>query len=449
MTTERIAPHSLEAEQSVLGACFMAEEALDQAGELLTVADFYDRRNRLVFNALTILRASGQTADVLGVAEYLRAVRTLDKAGGGAYVHGLTLAEPTTAHLKHYAGIVRDYSIRRSIIAQANQMAEAAFDLSTPPEQSLEEATAAIVEMASQPGESLPQPLSEVVGRALKRIEYRADHTGEVLGLPTGFIDLDRLTGGLQAGDLVVVAGRPGTGKSALAFQVAYQAAELSGKVVLFVSAEMSEEQLSDRLVASGARVNLTRVRGGHISELEWKRIAHGLGQAAAVPMAIMDAPAVTLNQIRLSARRMQREGTLGLVVVDYMQLMRGDGRKRREEEIAGISRGLKALAKELKTPVMALSQLNRQCEMRDNKRPRLSDLRESGSIEQDADVVIFIYRDELYDDDTMDKGIAEIGVAKQRQGPAGIVRLRWGGEHVRFDSLAQRGPSGPGETPL
>ncbi len=434
----RIAPHSLEAEQAVLGACFLDDAALDRASELLTTADFHDPRNRLVFGAMKALRAANKTIDPVGVAEHLRAAGYLDKAGGGAYLHGLTLAEPTTAHLTHYAAIVRNYSVRRQLIAQGSRMVEAAFDLSTPPEQSLEEATAAVVELAAQPGESHPQPLSEVVGRALKRLEYRADHKGEVLGLPTGFVDLDRLTGGLQAGDMILLAARPSMGKSALAFQVAYQSAELSGKLVLFVSAEMSEEQLSDRLVASGARVSLSRVRDGYISELEWKRIAHGLGRAAAVPMAIMDAPAVTLNQIRLSARRMQREGELGLVVVDYLQLMRGDGQKRREEEIAGISRGLKALAKELKVPIMALSQLNRQCELRDEKRPKLSDLRESGSLEQDADVVLFIYRDEVYHEDTDDRGIAEIGVAKQRQGPPGTVRLRWTGEYTRFDNLSQ-----------
>lgn len=435
--TSRITPHSLEAETAVLGACFLAEAALDRALELLTAGDFYDARNRLVFGAVTSLRSANKTVNLVLVAEHLRAGGHLDTAGGGAYLHGLTLAEPTTAHLAHYAGIVKDYSVRRQIISQANIMAEAAFDLSTPPEQSLEEATAAVVEMASRPNESHPQPLSEVVGRAMKRLEYRADHKGEVLGLPTGFVGLDRLLGGLQAGDMILLAARPSMGKSALGFQIAYQAAELSGRAVLFVSAEMSEEQLSDRLVASGARVSLTRIRAGRISADEWGRVAQGIGRAAAVPLAIMDAPAVTLNQIRLAARRIQRDGDLGLVVVDYLQLMRGENRKRREEEIAAISRGLKALAKELKVPLLALSQLNRQCELRDDKRPRLSDLRESGSLEQDADVVVFIYRDEVYNEDTEDAGIAEIGVAKQRQGPAGIVRLRWGGEHVRFDNLA------------
>jgi len=237
-------------------------------------------------------------------------------------------------------------------------------------------------------------------------------------------------------------------GKSALGFQIAYQASELSRKTGLFVSAEMSEEQLSDRLVASGARVNLTRVRAGHISADEWGRVVQGINRAASVSLAIMDAPAVSINQVRLSARRMQREGDLGLVVVDYLQLMRGEKKHNTEEEMAAISRGLKALAKELKVPLVALSQLNRQCELRDDKRPRLSDLRSSGSLEQDADVVMFVYRDEVYHpDDTEDAGIAEIGIAKQRQGPAGMIRLRWSGEFTRFDNLARQGVKEPDDT--
>lgn len=442
--TDRVVPHSLEPEQAVIGACFMAEAALDQAGELLTAGDFFDSRNRLIYNAMLTLRAGGRTVDMVGVAELLKARGHLDKAGGGAYIHGLTLAEPTTAHLKHYAAIVRDYSTRRSIISEVNQLAEAAYDLTTPPEQSLEAAAAALVDIGGRPGDAHPQPMAEVVDRALKRLEYRVDHQGQVVGLPTGFIDLDRLLCGLQNGDLIIIAGRPGMGKSALAFQIAYQAAQASGKTALFVSAEMSEEQLSDRLVASGARVNLTRVRAGHITEFEWKRVAKGLGQAAGVPLAIMDAPAASINQVRLSARRLHQEAGLGLVVVDYLQLMRGADKRRREEEIAKISRGLKALAKELTVPVLALSQLNRQCEQRDDKRPRLSDLRESGSIEQDADVVIFIYRDEVYYPegvqgfDPQSQGVAEIGIAKQRQGPPGRIILKWEGEFVRFDNLSQ-----------
>ena len=437
----RIPPHSLEAETAVLGAILLSNDALNRALEILRPADFYDARHRLIFQAMIDLTDEMSPVDRVTLAQRLKAKDQLEKIGGGVYLAGLDLAEPTAAHISHYASIVKDYSLARELIDRASKIVAQGYEPGSDIDSLLDAAEQSIFEVAEHKIKPSFYELREVVNDSFKRLEELADRKEPITGVASGFIDLDRLTAGFQDSDLVIIAGRPSMGKTALALNVALHAASRSSVGVGLFSLEMSRQQLAIRMLCSEARVNASRVRTGNFLERDWPKLTEAAGVLAEAPIFIDDTPGLDILEVRAKARRLKREKEIGLVVIDYLQLMQGRGSaERREQEISEISRSLKSLAKELDLPIIALSQLNRRVEERPNKRPQLSDLRESGAIEQDADVIIFIYRDELYNDspENPDKGTAEVIVGKQRNGPTGLTKLRFDGRFTRFDNLDQ-----------
>ena len=439
-------PHSREAEVAVLGAALCSQEAMEGALELLDDRDFYHPGHGLIFRAMTALAREGRPVDHLTVVQRLMAENKLKEAGGGEYLAGLDLAEPSRALLNHHAGVVRSLSLRRRLIHRAGLIIQDGFDQRLDLASVLDRASSAFLDLAQDKTDHRPKGLAGIAERTSKRINQRSHGRGLGAGLVTGFTDLDKRTLGFQPGELVVIAGRPAMGKSALAWQMAMGAAQESGKTSLFVSAEMSEVQMGDRALAQTGGVALNTIRSGFLSPRQKGEIDRAVKKLARIPLVLDDGPGPGLDRIRLTARRIKREGRLGLVVVDYLQLMPGPLKERREQEVSAISRGLKRLAKELDTPVLAVSQLNRKAEERPDKRPRLADLRESGSIEQDADLVIFVFRDEVYHPRSTAAGTAELIIAKHRQGPTGTLRLAFNGALVRFDNLDQS-PEGRGRT--
>ena len=443
----KLPPHSLEAEQSVLGGLLLDNDAADKVGDVIGDADFYSDAHRLIYAHILRLVTDGKPADVVTVSESLASAQKLDYAGGLAYLGALVENVPTAANIRHYAQIVRDRSILRQLAATAGDIADAAYHpLGRHAKEILDEAEAKVLHIAEQGSRSDRQ--FEEIGKLLvgvvERIEtlYNRDDPSDVTGVPTGFADLDRMTSGLQPGDLVIVAGRPSMGKTSLALNIGEHVA-LSAKLPVAVfSMEMGASQLALRMIGSVGRLDQHKLRTGRLAAEDWEKLSAALGRLAEAPILIDETPALNAIEVRSRARRISKKfGKLGLVIVDYLQLMQAStSGENRATEISEISRAMKSLAKELKVPVMALSQLNRSLEQRPNKRPVMSDLRESGAIEQDADVILFIYRDEVYNPDTQDKGVAEIIVGKQRNGPIGTVRLTFLGEHTRFENFAQAG---------
>ena len=443
----KLPPHSIEAEQSVLGGLMLDNDAADRIGDIVGPQDFYADAHRIVFEAAMKLIGEGRPADVVTVSEALDSTRKLDYVGGLNYLGALVQNVPTAANIRHYATIVRERSILRQLAGTAGEIAEAAYrPMGRSAREVLDFAEAKVLHIAEQ-GSRGQQNFAEI-GRVLttvvERIEelYNRDDPSDVTGVATGFTDLDRQTAGLQPGDLVIVAGRPSMGKTALALNIGEYVALHGKRPVAVFSMEMGATQLAMRLIGSVGRLPAQHLRTGRLQPEDWEKLAGALGRLNDAQILIDETAALSSIEVRSRARRMMKQyGDLGLVIVDYIQLMQANSTgENRATEISEISRSLKALAKELKVPVMALSQLNRSLEQRPNKRPVMSDLRESGAIEQDADVILFIYRDEVYNPDTQDKGVAEIIIGKQRNGPIGTVRLTFLGEYTRFENFAQPG---------
>ncbi|MBI2377046.1 MAG: replicative DNA helicase [Deltaproteobacteria bacterium] len=442
MTAPRIAgrtpPQDIEAERAVLGSILLSNEAVYSAMEILRTEDFYRPAHALIYRAMLDLTSRGEPVDLVTLQAQLQATQQLEAVGGAGPIIELATAVPTAANVRHYAEIVRRVSTRRRLIDAATGIVGLAFENGNADEV-LDTAERAIFEVSQDRAKKSLVPVSEIVKETFQRVIKLFDEKKAITGVTTGFTKLDSITSGLQPSDLVIVAGRPSMGKTAFALNLATSAALKDKRPVAVFSLEMSKEQLVTRMLCSEGRIDSFKLRGGFLSESDWPKLAKAAGTISEAPIYIDDTAAASVLEVRAKCRRLAAENDLGLVVVDYLQLMRGTGNTQgREQEISEISRGLKSLAKELNIPVIALSQLNRSLEQRTDKRPMLSDLRESGAIEQDADVIMFVYRDEVYKPDTQDKGVAEIIIGKQRNGPIGIVRLKFFLEHTRFENLAE-----------
>ncbi|SFP93549.1 primary replicative DNA helicase [Nitrosomonas cryotolerans] len=443
----KIPPHSIETEQSVLGGLMLDNHAWDKVADIISDDDFYRQDHRLIYHHICKLIEHNKPADVVTVAESLEISAELQNAGGLAYIGAIVQNTPSAANIRHYAEIVRERSIMRSLAQVGAQIADSAYN---PAGRSavnlLDEAESKVFEIAEEGarGKQGFVDIQPLLKQVVERIEllYSQDNPSDVTGIASGFHDLDQKTSGFQPGDLVIVAGRPSMGKTAFSLNIAeHVALELSKPVAVF-SMEMGGAQLAMRMLGSVGRLDQHKVRTGRLQDEDWPKLTHALGRLNDAPIYIDESAALNALELRARARRLYRQyGELGLIVVDYLQLMSSSNQgENRATEISEISRSLKALAKELKVPVIALSQLNRSLEQRPNKRPVMSDLRESGAIEQDADVILFIYRDEVYNPETQDKGIAEIIIGKQRNGPIGKVDLTFLGEFTRFENCAKTG---------
>ena len=441
--TLKVPPHSTEAEQSVLGALMLNNEAWFDVSDIVAPADFYRPQRRIVFEAMAALSRDNQPLDAVTVSEALQSLGLLEKAGGIAYLAELVDGTPGASNVTAYARIVRDRSTLRQVIAAANKIVEKAFMREgQSDEEILDYAEQEIFRISEERAKSDgPQDINPLLERTVHRVNELSKSKGGITGLATGFADLDRLTAGLQKADLIIVAGRPSMGKTSLAMNMVQHAIINSDAPSLVFSLEMPADQLVMRMLSSLASIDQSRMRIGDLNEKDWDRFSGAVQQLQDKPLHIDDSAALTPNEIRARARRVARQHNgLGLIVVDYMQLMRGSGQaENRTTEISEISRSLKALAKEMRCPVVAAAQLNRALETRTNKRPIMADLRESGAIEQDADVILFIYRDEVYNEETDDKGIAEIIIGKQRNGPIGTVKLSYLNQLTRFEDLADQ----------
>ena len=443
----KLPPHSIEAEQSLLGGLLIDNTALDQVADTISSKDFYRQDHRLIFIHITNLVNISSPADVITVAESLEKNSELASTGGIAYLGNLAENMPSVANIRGYAKIIRDNSILRNLITVGSDIVEGAFlPKGKDAQQLLDEMEAKLFAIAESESNRLGyKDFQAVIAQVVRDLEERGQNPGTVTGLSTGFTDLDNLTTGLHGGELVIVAGRPSMGKTALAMNIAEACGVDQNKAVAIFSMEMGSEQIVTRLLGAVSKVNQQKMRTGKMDEDDWAKIADGLGRLNEAPLFIDEGSALNSYELRARARRLHRstEGGLGLIVVDYIQLMSalgGQQGENRATEISEISRSLKSLAKELNVPVVALSQLNRNVDSRPDKRPQMSDLRESGAIEQDADVIMFIYRDEVYNPDSPDKGIAEIILAKQRSGPIGTVKLTFVGEFTRFENYANPG---------
>ncbi len=436
----KIPPHSIEAEQSVLGALMLENSAWDQIADRIIEADFYRYDHRLIFRAIADLAYENKPLDVITLSEWLKQRGELSEAGGLAYLATLAKDTPSAANICAYADIVREKSVLRQLISIGTEIVDAAFNSGERTSKDLlDEAEQKVFHIAEQGSRQQAfHPIKELLQASLAKIDELSRSEGVITGEATGYKDLDELTSGFHGGDLVIVAGRPAMGKTTFSMNIAEHVV-LNNKAVAIFSMEMPAEQLVLRLFASHGRVPLTDIRTGKIRQEDWPRIGMAVKTFSKTKLFIDDSAALSPIEIRAKTRRLAREqGGLDLVVIDYLQLMQtGSKSDNRASELSEISRSLKSLAKELDCPIIALSQLNRSLEQRPNKRPVMSDLRESGAIEQDADIIIFIYRDEVYNEESPDKGMAEVIIGKQRNGPIGTVRLTFIGEWTRFDNHA------------
>ncbi len=438
----RVPPHSIEAEQSVLGGLLLDNAAWDRIADFISEDDFYRFDHRLIFQAIVKLINSSRPADVITVFDYLSASAKADDAGGLSYLNALAQNTPSAANIRRYAEIVRDRGILRKLITVADEIAGQALNpQGKEVKQMLDDAESKIFAIAEEGARGAQgfQAIQPLLTQVVERIDelYNRDHTSDITGVPTGFIDLDRMTSGLQPGDLIIVAGRPSMGKTAFSINIGENVAIDSGLPVAVFSMEMGGAQLAMRMLGSVGKLDQHRLRTGRLIDEDWPRLTHAIQKMNEAQFYIDETPALSSIELRARSRRLSRQcGKLGLIIIDYLQLMAGNsGGENRATEISEISRSMKGLAKELGCPVIALSQLNRSLEQRPNKRPVMSDLRESGAIEQDADVILFIYRDQVYNPDSPDKGTAEIIIGKQRNGPIGSVRLSFLGEYTKFDN--------------
>jgi replicative DNA helicase len=437
---ERLPPYNVEAESAVLGSLLIDPDAILQVAPFLQAEDFYRETHALIYQAILDLHERREPADFVTLSDELERRGELAQVGGAAYLTALINAVPTSIHAEYYGRIVERTAILRRLLAAAGQIAGLAYEEAEDVDETIDRAETIIFGVAERRITRDLLPIRQIMGEYYERIDYLYRHRGELIGIPTGLAELDKILGGLQRSDLIVIAGRPGTGKTSLALSIALQATRRWDKRVAIFSLEMSNEQLVQRLVSAETGIDSQRLRRGEIHDDEWPRFVQATGLLSDMPIYIDDTPALSVLEIRAKTRRLYAEYGLDMVIVDYMQLMRGDGRaENRVQEMSNISRGLKALARELKVPLVALSQLSRAVESRHDKRPILSDLRESGSIEQDADVVVFIYRDELYNPDTETPNLADIIVAKHRSGPTGAISAYFRKELAQFLDLELR----------
>lgn len=436
----KIPPQNIEAERSVIGAILLENEAINNVLEILSINDFYSESHRKIFSAILELYEKNEPSDLITLSNTLKNNKQLDNAGGVSYLASLVDNIPSAANVTYYSKIVKEKAILRGLIGAATEIITKSYDTEKDVENILDEAEHTIFEISENKIKPAFYPIKEIVKDSFRTIEKLYEKKELVTGVPTGFEKLDDLTSGLQKSDLIIIAGRPSMGKTALALNITQHIAIEKGIPVALFSLEMAKEQLSLRMLASEAKVDSQRLRKGFLGETDWPKLTTAAGRLSEAPIFIDDTPAITVLEMKAKARRLKSETDLGLIVLDYLQLMRGIKFKdSREQEISEISRSLKALAKELNIPVVALSQLNRRVEDRTNKRPQLADLRESGAIEQDADVITFIYRDEVYNrsEDNPEKGMAEIIIGKQRNGPVGMIKLAFLEKYTSFVNLA------------
>ncbi len=434
----KVPPHDFEVEQAILGAVLIDNEAMGQVVDFLAPDDFYRESHQAIFRAMRALYERREPTDLITLTAELKRSGELDLVGGLSYLSQLADSIPTAAHLLSYGRIVKDRAVLRRLISTATGIIGSAYERIEDVDNLVDRAEQAIFEIREKRNRPGFSALGDIVKDNFKVLEELYEKKQVTTGVSTGYTELDHLTCGLQAGDLIIIAGRPSMGKTAFALNIAENVAIGANKGVAVFSLEMSKEQLSQRLLCSQARVDNSQLRRGQVNAEDWLRITHAAGYLSEAPLYIDDTPAISPLELRARLRRLSREIPLALVVVDYLQLMRGVNRlDNREQEISEISRSLKAIAKEMKVPVLALSQLNRSVESRTNRRPQMSDLRESGAIEQDADVIAFIYRDEVYNPDSPEKGVAEIIISKQRNGPTGLARLAFFSMYTRFDNLS------------
>lgn len=431
---ERVPPHSPDAEKSVLGSVLLDKEALNEVLEVLRAEDFYSEMHQEIFQAVISLYRKNEPVDMLTVSEELKKRNSLEMVGGRAYVAALSVAVPSTSNAVQYAKIIGEKAILRRLITASSDIMEQSYQGQTEPESVLDYAEQAIFEIAQSRQKRDFELLKNVLYTNLNMIDEVAKLEGGLTGLPTGFADLDKKTSGLQRSDLIILAARPSMGKTAFALNVAQNAA-LKGKAgVLVFSLEMSKEQLGQRLLAMEARVDMQKIKTGNLDSSDWDKIYEGINSLSEANIYIDDTPGISVMEIKNKCRRLKAEKGLDLIVIDYLQLMSFEGKaESRQQEISSLSRYLKQLARELDCPVIVLSQLSRAPEQRTDHRPILSDLRESGSIEQDADIVMFLYRDEYYNPETDKPNICEINIAKHRSGPTGITEVTWLGKYTRF----------------
>ncbi len=443
-TVDRTLPHNLEAEKSVLGAVLIHNEAFNYAAELISSRDFYRDAHRRIFDKMERLSERGDAIDLVTLKEELGRAGELDEIGGAAYLASLVDGVPRSSNVEHYARIVKEKSALRALILATQQISARAYEAEDDPNIILDEAEQAIFSIAEDRARVGFLSMRDIVQESLPKIEQLFESKKLITGIGTGFTDLDQMTRGLQAGDLVIVAARPSMGKTSLVLNIAEHASLKDGRTVGFFSLEMSREQLFIRLLTSVARIDAHRLMTGAVGQRDYQGLSHAIGVLSDAKLFIDDSPGVGVLEMRAKSRRLAAEHGLDLIVIDYLQLMTGRGRfENRTLELAAISRGLKALAKEVGVPVVALSQLSRAPEARSDHRPLLSDLRESGALEQDADLVLMLFRADMYPDaKPEDQGKAELIVAKQRNGPTGTVELAFLKQHTRFEDLA-RGPHG------
>jgi replicative DNA helicase len=443
LALHKLPPQHIEAEQCVLGAILLENEALLKVHDLLKPDNFYRPSHRKIFEAILALFERNEPIDLLTVTEVLRKRNQIEEVGGSAYLASLMEAVPTAANVLHHARMVRETALLRSLINVATEVIAECYEHTEDVEELLDRAEHMIFEISEQRVNAAFANLKELLKDSIRYTEQLYERHELITGLPTGFRDFDQLTAGLQPSDLIIIAARPGMGKTSFALNIARNVGvrvQDPRQPVAIFSLEMSKEQLALRMLCAEAEIDSSRLRRGYLDKKEWGRLVNAANDLSDTPIFIDDSPSLTALDIRAKARRLQAEHGLSLIIIDYLQLLRGRGRvENRQQEISEISRSLKALAKELKVPVMALSQLSRAVEQRNIRIPQLADLRESGAIEQDADLIAFIYRDEVYDKDTKDKGIAKIIIGKQRNGPTGEIELQFSKEYARFKDLERR----------
>ncbi len=437
---KRILPHSMEAEQSVIGSMIMDREAIVAASEIVLGEDFYNKQYGVLFDAMVELNDEGKPVDLVTLQDRLREKDVPPEVSSPEFIRDLITAVPTSANVKYYAGIVADKAVLRRLIRLNEEIANECYVGKESLEAILEDTEKRVFDLIQRRGGDDFVPIRQIVMDVMDNIERASRNKGNVTGVATGFLDLDYKTSGMQPSDLILVAARPSMGKTAFVLNIAEYVAFKQNKAVAIFSLEMSKEQLVNRLFSMEAKVDSQHIRTGNLSDAEWEKLIESAGQIGKSNLIIDDTPGISVSELRSKCRRYKLEHNLEMVIIDYLQLMSGSGRPTdsRQQEISDISRSLKALARELRVPVVALSQLSRAVEQRPDHRPMLSDLRESGAIEQDADVVMFLYRDDYYNKDTERKGIAEVIIAKQRNGPIGTVELVWLPDYTKFANLAK-----------
>ncbi len=437
---EKVPPQNLEAEMAVLGSMLIDEEAVPIGMEMLSSAAFYRDAHRKIFEAVTRLFSTQKAVDLVTLTEELKGANRLEEVGGASYLTTLTTVVPTAANIQHYAKIVKEKAMLRSLIATATQIVGECFENQDQVDELLDKAEQLLFEITTKPTDSRAVFLKEMLTDSIETIERLYQRKELVTGIPTGLHDLDVQTAGLQPSDLIIVAGRPSMGKSALAACIAEHVGVVERLPVVIFSLEMSKEQLVHRMLCAHARVDVHKARTGFLSQSDWPRLTTAAGKLSEAPILIDDSPAISALELRAKARRLKSQHQVGLIIVDYLQMMRGSYRaENRQQEISDISKSLKALAKEIRVPVIAISQLSRAPEQREDRRPQLADLRESGAIEQDADVVILLFREEVYHPSEENRGKAELIIAKQRNGPVGSVHTTFLKEFTRFENLSHR----------